>query len=184
MLEDKITPVKMLDYALFRATRTVPTAYAYLFPPSLKIPLEKLHAHGIAVEQLTAPLTTDVNCFQVSEIKKSPRAFQKHNEIRLTGNFQPQTITFPKGTIVVRTAQRLGLLAAYLLEPESDDGLVTWNYFDSSVEVGKPFPVFKLMHTANLPAQLMESPSDSMSETTPSSPHSTPSQDHETFHPE
>jgi len=51
----------------------------------------------------------------------------------------------PAGTPVVRLAQPLGLLAAYLLEPESDDGLTNWNFFDPWLEVGKPAPVRKIM---------------------------------------
>ena len=40
----------------------------------------------------------------------------------------PDTAT--RGALVIRTAQPLGSLAAYLLEPESDDGFLVWNFFD------------------------------------------------------
>jgi hypothetical protein len=46
---------------------------------------------------------------------------------------------------VVRLAQPLGRLAAYLLEPESDDGLTNWNFLDQWLEAGKPAPVRKIM---------------------------------------
>jgi hypothetical protein len=36
------------------------------------------------------------------------------------------------------------VLAMYLLEPESDDGLVTWNFFDRSLTPGAEFPVLRL----------------------------------------
>jgi hypothetical protein len=48
-------------------------------------------------------------------------------------------------TLIVRTAQPLGLLAMYLLEPESDDGLVTWNFFDAWLAPGREFPVLALL---------------------------------------
>ena len=54
-------------------------------------------------------------------------------------------MTLPAGTRIVRLAQPLGLLAAYLLEPESDDGLTDWNFMDPWLEVGKPAPVRKMM---------------------------------------
>ena len=38
------------------------------------------------------------------------------------------------GTLVVRTAQPLGNLAVYLLEPRSEDGLATWNFFDEGLK--------------------------------------------------
>jgi hypothetical protein len=46
--------------------------------------------------------------------------------------------------MVVSATGRFGPLAAYLLEPESDDGLVDWNFFDTSLATGKPFPVIRL----------------------------------------
>ena len=39
----------------------------------------------------------------------------------------------------------LTALAAYLLEPESDDGLNTWNFLDAYLGEGKVHPVYKLM---------------------------------------
>ena len=48
------------------------------------------------------------------------------------------------GTIVVRTHQKLGTLAAFLLEPESEDGLITWNYFDTVLKERQDFPVLRL----------------------------------------
>jgi hypothetical protein len=33
----------------------------------------------------------------------------------------------------------------YLLEPESEDGLVTWNFFDTSLRKGEKFPVRRVL---------------------------------------
>lgn len=57
---------------------------------------------------------------------------------------------------MVRTAQPLGRLVCYLLEPESDDGLVDWNFFDAYLETGKTFPVYKLMQNVNAASRLIE----------------------------
>jgi hypothetical protein len=46
--------------------------------------------------------------------------------------------------MVVRTDQRLGRLAALLLDPESDDGFATWNAFDTQSGVGMPYPVLRV----------------------------------------
>ncbi|MGA2406591.1 MAG: hypothetical protein ABSF81_07570 [Bacteroidales bacterium] len=42
----------------------------------------------------------------------------------MKGKCVTDTLNFPVGTIVVRTAQPLANVAAYLLEPQSNDGLV------------------------------------------------------------
>lgn len=157
-VEDKYTAVKMLDYGLFAAKRSVPTARAYLFKPEEgnRVVLDKLLAHGVAVEALTAPLTTEVESFVIDNVRRNQRAFQGHNEIRLSGVYKKEPMTFPAGTILVRTAQPLGLLAAYLLEPESDDGLVNWNFFDAYLGQGKVYPVYKLMQEAKPASRLLE----------------------------
>jgi hypothetical protein len=43
----------------------------------------------------------------------------------------------------VRTAQTLGLLAAYLLEPASEDGVVTWSLLDAGLSAGRPYPILR-----------------------------------------
>jgi hypothetical protein len=91
------------------------------------------------VEELTAPLTAEVDVFTMRSVTRAPRAFQNHNEVKLTGEYRKESKTFPAGTIIVRTAQPLGILACYLLEAESDDGLVDWNFFDAYLEAGKHF---------------------------------------------
>jgi hypothetical protein len=146
-LEDKFTPEMMQDYAVFAPTRTVPLARSYVLPadPAFKPVLEKIRQHGVTVETLSAPLTADVTSFVVHAITKSERAFQGHNEVKLKGEYVSEKTTLPPGTIIVPLAQPLGLLAAYLLEPESDDGLTNWNYFDQWLEVGKAHPVRKVM---------------------------------------
>lgn len=147
VVEDKFTPVKMQDFGLFAAKRSVPTARAYLFrrEDGTRVVIEKLLQHGIAVEELTAPLTTEVESFVIDGVKKAGRPFQGHTAVTLTGKYKNETITFPAGSIIVRAAQPLGTLAAYLLEPESDDGLTSWNFWDAYLGESKVHPVYKVM---------------------------------------
>ena len=151
-IEDSYKPELMQDYAYFAPTRTVPMARVYVLPtdPSFQPIVDKIRQHGITVEELTAPLTTEVSSFVVAEIIKSPKPFQGHNEVKLKGRYAVEKTTIPAGTRVVRLAQRLGPLAAYLLEPESDDGLTNWNFMDPWLEVGKPAPVRKIMLNAKM----------------------------------
>ena len=154
MLEDKITPMKMEDFGNFAATRSVKAPHAYLFKPDAKI-VEKLLQHGITVEELTAELNVNVDSFTIDTVEKAKRPFQGHLEAKITGKYSTGKMTFPAGTILVRTAQPLGRLVFYLLEPESDDGLVDWNFFDSYLETGKIFPVYKLMQNENIASRIV-----------------------------
>ena len=147
MIEEKFTKVAMQDFGLFAAKRSVATARAYVFrrEEGTRPVIEKLLQHGITVEELTEPLTTEVETFVIDSVKKAGRAFQGHTAVTLTGKYKKETITFPVGSIMVRAAQPLGTLAAYLLEPESDDGLTTWNFLDSYLSEGKAHPIYKAM---------------------------------------
>ena len=146
-IEDSYKPELMQDYAYFAPTRSVPMARVYVLPTdaSFQPIVDKIKQHGIIVEELTAPLTTEVTSFVVEAITKSPKPFQGHNEVKLKGQYVTEKATLPAGTRIVRLAQPLGLLGAYLLEPESDDGLTDWNFMDPWLEVGKPAPVRKIM---------------------------------------
>jgi hypothetical protein len=157
MVEDKFKPLRMDDYGMFAPTRSVTAARAYLFKPEKdsQVVIEKLLQHGIAVEELTAPMSVEVDVFKIATATRSQRAFQNHREMKITGEYKKEQMTFPAGTIMVRTAQPLGRLACYLLEPESDDGLVDWNFFDAYLETGKTFPVYKLMQNVNAASRLM-----------------------------
>ena len=144
MVEDSVTPIKMEDFGMFAATRSVKAPRVYLFADDRNI-IAKCLQHGITVEKLTSELTTEVEGLKIGSIDKSQRLFQGHFEMKITGEYASSEMTFPRDTILVRTAQPLGRLVCYLLEPESEDGLVTWNFFDWHLEVGKMFPVYKLM---------------------------------------
>jgi len=142
-------------FADFIPKRTVKFPFAYLLPSADLQVVEKLLQHGIAVERLSDRATTEVESFRIKEIKGAERIYQGHRTNTIKGDYTLETREFPAGTIVVRTAQPLGCLAAYLLEPESDDGLAVWNFFDRTL-VGQwgrgyqPYPVLKILRPINL----------------------------------
>ena len=144
MIEDKVTPLVMEDFGMFAATRSVKAPRGYLFKYDKKI-VDKLLQHGIKVEELTSNSNLETESFTIETVTKATRPFQGHLEAKITGKYATAKTAFPAGTILVRTAQPLGRLVFYLLEPESEDGLTTWNFFDSSLEAGKTHPVHKLM---------------------------------------
>jgi murein tripeptide amidase MpaA len=158
MVENKFKTVRMDDYGIFAAKGSVTAPRAYIFKPekNLENVIEKLVQHGIAVEELTSTLQTEVDVFTIGSVTRSQRTFQNHREMKITGTYRKESMTFPAGTIIVRTAQPLGRLVCYLLEAESDDGLVDWNFFDSYLETGKTFPVYKVMQNVNTASRLLE----------------------------
>ncbi len=137
----------------YYATRSVPLPYGYLVTVTAPDIEEKLLQHGLLVEKLTAPATLTVDSFTVSDLESAERLFQGHLLRRAHGEYESVELEFPAGTLFVSTAQPLGRVAATLLEPESDDGLLAWNFFDRYLTRGwgsVPFPIYKLMRPANL----------------------------------
>jgi hypothetical protein len=125
-------------FADFVPKRTVPFPAGYMIPASAASAevVHKLVQHGLVVERLIQPATLDVEGFRMTEIKGADRLYQGHRTNTVKGTPAPSKQEFAGGSIFVTTAQPLGNLAAYLLEPESDDGLIAWNFFDKDLASG------------------------------------------------
>lgn len=142
-------------FADFSFKRSVPLPAGYLIPAASTEVIQKLLQHGLLVEKLVQPATLNVESFKTKEIKGAERLYQGHRTNMIKGEYAKEQKEFPVGTIFVTAAQPLANVAAYLLEPESDDGLVVWNYFDRDL-VGQfgggptGFPIYKLSKPANL----------------------------------
>jgi len=137
----------------YYATRSVPLPRGYLVPIQAPDIEEKLLQHGLLVEKLTEAATLNVVAFTPSEVTQEERPFQGHFLRTARGTYEDVEVEFPAGTLYVTMAQPLGKVAATLLEPESDDGLVAWNFLDrylaGSFGRAAPFPIYKLMEPAD-----------------------------------
>jgi hypothetical protein len=62
--------------------------------------------------------------------------------VTVEGHWSPQAADSARaGSFYVPVTQRLGVLAAYLLEPASEDGFVTWNFMDRSLRQHANSPI-------------------------------------------
>jgi hypothetical protein len=153
--ERKITYDDVPYFSRYAPTRTVPLPRGYFIAVSDEAVIGKLMQHGIAVERLLEPVTTTVQAFAVTGVTPSSRSNQGHYTSAVEGEYNMEERDFPAGTYYVSTAQALGSLAAYMLEPETDDGLVVWNYFDRYLTrqwrmEAQTYPVFKQTEQLNL----------------------------------
>jgi dipeptidyl aminopeptidase/acylaminoacyl peptidase len=147
----KVRALDLSYLGLTEATVKVDRPYAYLFPASFHTAVENLQRHGIQVEELREDVELDVEVYRIDHITLA-KPFQKHSLVSLEATPRLSTRRLPAGTILVRAAQRLGTLATFLLEPQSEDGLSTWNYFDAAIKEGQDFPVLRLVKGAPLTA--------------------------------
>lgn len=126
------------------ATLSVERPFAYLIPASYVKVRENLTRHGVVLEELTADADLTVEAYRVDRIIAAEKEFQKHKLVTVEVTPRQMKHTVKTGTIVVRCAQPLGTLAAYMLEPQSEDGLCAWNFFDEGLKQGADYPVLRL----------------------------------------
>ena len=140
--------VRMPVYDRFDPVLSIHGPSGYVILGDQPAIVELLRMHGIeVVPMITASTTLEV--FTVDSVIRATRAFEGHNEERVTGTWSRMVST--TGSYMVRTTQPLGRLAVYLLEPESDDGLITWNYFPGLAK-GAVFPVARFAPPLSRPA--------------------------------
>jgi hypothetical protein len=139
------TAVTMPVYDRFESTltQTLPTAWA--LDASMLPIIDRLRAHGIIATQLRSAWTGNGEQFTVDSLIKSPRPFQGHAEVRLEGQWNAESLSLPAGTWIISAKQATALVALMMLEPQSDDGLTTWNAFDDALAVGKLHPVRRIL---------------------------------------
>lgn len=146
--DGKIVTGEPKDYQVelrthFNPLRSAPRPTAYFLKHDMIDVVRKLQQHGIRVERVTRDTETPWPIVRIESVKHAERPFQNHRlaTLRVAKPTAGPLRTLPAGTFVVRTAQPLGTLAAYLLEPECDDGLIAWNFLDEHIEPGGELPI-------------------------------------------
>jgi hypothetical protein len=155
-MTDMAVPVKMKDYGVFEATRLVPMPKGWLIPkplvdsPKMAAAIDRLKWHGLVTRTVSNEGPVTVERFLISEYIRAERPFQGHREARLRGTLQKAQLTVPAGSLFIPANQRLARLAFYLLEPESDDGLVAWNIVEDGLAPGETYPIYRVQNAVPL----------------------------------
>ncbi len=139
----------VVNNSAFTATVEAVLPKGYIIPAEFSNIVEHLRKQGAIVEELTKNIRFEGEVFTATAINRSRRPFERHNMATLEGEFSEATRKFGKGDYWVDLAQPLANLIFYMLEPQSDDGLVNWNFFDKHFDDNNieteavEYPVFK-----------------------------------------
>jgi len=139
-----VKAIQMPVYDRFNSTLDRLPPAAYVIAPQDTVIVTLLRLHGIRVERSDSAWTARGETFTIDSIITSPRSFQGHHEVRLKGRWERGLQALPPKSLIVSTAQPRGPLFVYLLEPESEAGLVTWNFFDTDLKKGGRYPVTRI----------------------------------------
>jgi hypothetical protein len=142
-------------------TRSIALPYAYLVKLHDPTVARLLAKHGIKVEKLVLCTTLEVETFKITDLKPAERLNQGHYTNIVKGKMEKDTVEFFTGNYVVHMAQPLANLAAYMLEPQTNDALILWNYFDRNLvpQWGKgysAYPVYRLMKQTELKTEILK----------------------------
>jgi len=140
---DESAPETMRVVRRFRSAqqRRLPAAWAVLNPTPEVV--QRLQWHGVTFQAIDEARSLPARQFAVTKKRKPKRPYQGHQALILEGQWQPtRQHDLPLGTLIVPANQRLARLAATLLDPLSEDGLSTWNFFEAQTD--KTFPVLRL----------------------------------------
>jgi hypothetical protein len=136
-------------YGSFKDTVQATLPRGYIIPASMAGIAEHLRRQGAKVTELATDESFIGEVFRIEKFTKASRKFEGHNMASAEGVFTPATRIFHKGDFRIDLAQPLANLIFYTLEPQSDDGLLLWNFFDSYLEQkgiaenAVEYPVFK-----------------------------------------
>lgn len=123
----------------FQASKqqAVPSAWLVLSPSADVV--DRLRWHGVQFTVLERAETVPAARFAVTAKTKRKRPYQGHQELELGGSWEPVAdVEVPAGSLRVPAAQPLARLAAVLLEPQSEDSLSTWNFFEATTTTHYP----------------------------------------------
>ena len=140
----------------FMPTRREKIPAAYILDAQWTDVVERMRRQGIVVERIAVAAGTQSSRFVVDSAVIAPRPFEGHRAMRVEGRWTaPAADSLSVGTFIVPTDQRLGMLAAFLLEPASEDGYTTWNFFDRGIRVRGAHPVRRLDAVPAVPRTLV-----------------------------
>lgn len=136
--------IRMPVYDRFTAGKKEARPAGYLIPATHSHVVAALMRQGVVVQRLRKEWAQHIDFFTVDSVTAARNAFEGHRTVSVTGRWAGATRGGPAGMYYVPTDQRLGILATYLLEPASEDGFVSWNFFDRDLRPGTIYPVTRL----------------------------------------
>ncbi|MDR1381067.1 MAG: succinylglutamate desuccinylase/aspartoacylase family protein [Tannerella sp.] len=119
-----------------------PRPSAYILDKACKREVENLRASGIDVDELLQPASLDVSRYRVIHYEKSASAWENIYPVTVKTSLEKCRKTFPAGTYKVSLKQKNANLAVSLLEPESENGFVSFNV--TAAGLNKILPVYRI----------------------------------------
>ena len=124
--------------------KSVDLPYAYIIPKALDKVTKTLQRHGVEVHELREDIRAEVEIYEIEEVSGTDARTKNETHLSIAVSPEQKKVQLAAGSRIVFTGQKLGRFAAFLLEPESEDGLAAWNLIGDELTTGATYPVFRL----------------------------------------
>ncbi len=135
--EDQEGRYELLDvpvYLRWAPTRTTARPVGYLLPPAMARVVPILQDHDIAVYRFRAPASVEAEVYYATAVRRDTY-FQGHYLKSAEVEKESERLDVAPGWFWVPAAQSRANLISYILEPETDDNLITWGWTDHVLQV-------------------------------------------------
>lgn len=124
---------KLPIFTKFTPTETTERPWGYVLPPQLAPVVRLLLDHEITVKRMIEPVNLDVEAFYATDVDNR-QYFQGHYLKTLKVIKQDENVEFPKGSFFVPAGQPKSNFICYILEPSTNDNIVTWSFLDMFIQ--------------------------------------------------
>ncbi len=121
-------------YLRWEPTRTTTRPVGYVLPPGMAAAVPLLLDHDIAVYRFREPTTLDAEVYYALGVNRE-NYFQGHYLKSVEVEKRTEELEVAAGWYWIPTAQSRANLISYLMEPETDDNLITWGWADHIIRV-------------------------------------------------
>jgi Zinc carboxypeptidase len=108
----------------------------YLIPKAFApIVIPKLQVHSLKYRELSENVgLTEVETFRADTFNFSPKSFEGHQRLTVSGDWKKEKVTLYPGDLFVSCRQPKWELVVQLMEPTAPDSLLAWGFFNTRFE--------------------------------------------------
>lgn len=145
---EKAQPVVLEDVRVLDArepqaelVRTRPVAY--LLDASQTRAVENLRTLGVRVDELKAPQRFRIESYRVTDREEADKAWEKIRRVTVRTEVEAAEKEFPAGSWLVPLDQENANYAVSVLEPESENGFVSFRVTEA--RTGETLPIYRII---------------------------------------
>ena len=165
MPDDEPISMEVNHYGAYKNVKTVTKPAYYIFPKNIKNLAKLLRLHNIKIGTLIEDIEAESEIYFVTKLEKGGSLYQGHYLQTVEVDKATETRKFQKGDFIVPMDQPVYKLIAYILEPESEDGIVAWGLINKFLQVKRErgwyastgeYPVYRVMNKKEYCWRLIE----------------------------